>query len=58
MPTNEKPLSKNELLAILLLCQGNGDTEVAHSEADEALLRYINDPEITEAYERVDKWYA
>ena len=31
---------------------------VAHIEADDALLDFIGDPIITEAYGRVDKWYA
>lgn len=36
----------------------NGDPEVAHSAADEALIQYINDAEVKAAYDRVDKWYA
>lgn len=32
--------------------------EVAHSEADELLLNYINDPEIEEVFEEVPKWYS
>ncbi len=34
------------------------DTESAHYEADQALLQYINDPEIVEAYRAVEKWYS
>lgn len=34
------------------------DIEADHSEADDLLVKYINDPEITKAYERIDKWYA
>ena len=34
------------------------DPEVAHSEADELLLNYINDPEIEKVFEEVPKWYA
>lgn len=36
----------------------NGDPEVAHGEADRALLEYINDSEINAAFEEVEKWYA
>lgn len=34
------------------------DEEVAHLWADEALLDYIGDPEITEAFRAVPKYYA
>lgn len=34
------------------------DGETAHIEADELLLRYINDKEITEAFNNIEKWYA
>ena len=34
------------------------DPELAHSEADELLIRYINDKDIEEAFEEVPKWYA
>lgn len=34
------------------------DEEVAHADADKALLDYIDDPEITKAYEAIPKWYA
>lgn len=36
----------------------NDDQELAHVEADSLLVEYINDPEIVEAYSKVDKWYA
>ena len=29
----------------------------AHMEADGLLLTYINDPEITMAFNSIDKWY-
>ena len=35
-----------------------GDEEIAHVKADEALLEFINDPEITEAFDAIEKWYA
>lgn len=34
------------------------DTEEAHVEADSALIEYINDEEVTKAYDNIDKWYA
>ncbi len=51
-------MSREELLKILKDCQGSGDKESAHSEADDALLDYINDPEIKAAFDAIDKWYA
>ena len=36
----------------------SGDKEKDHIEADKALLKYINDPEITKAFEAIEKWYA
>lgn len=34
------------------------DREVAHLEADATLLAFIDDPEISQAYDAIDKWYA
>lgn len=34
------------------------DDEMAHIRADEALLDYIGDPEIAEAFRAVPKYYA
>ena len=34
------------------------DEEDARIEADDLLIAYINDEEITEAYENIPKWYA
>lgn len=30
----------------------------AHEDADQALLDFIDDPEVTEAFYNIDKWYA
>lgn len=30
----------------------------AHIDADDLLLSYINDEEVTEAFEAIDKWYS
>lgn len=36
----------------------NDDYETTHYKADKLLLQYINDEEITKAYENVGKWYS
>jgi len=36
----------------------NRDPEAAHGRADDALLEYINDKDITNAFSNVNKWYA
>lgn len=52
-------MSKEELLTRLQQAQAcNGDPEAAHGMADDALLAYINDDEIRDAYIAVEKWYA
>ena len=51
-------MTKEKLLALLAKLAQTTDTEVAHASADGALLQYINDPDITAAYEAIDKWYA
>lgn len=42
-------MSRDELIRILL-DECGGDFEIAHGNADKALLAYINDPEITAAF--------
>lgn len=49
-------MTKEELIAKLQDLQG--DTESNHVEADALLLKFINDPEITKAFCKIDKWYA
>lgn len=51
-------MTKEQLLARLVECINSCDTENAHSDADDALIEYIADEEIAEAYRAVDKWYA
>lgn len=51
-------MTKAELLASLRALHGDRDTEAAHSLADDLLVEYIDDPEITEAFKAVEKWYA
>lgn len=56
----KKPvLTKKEVMSTLQeLSELKHDPEVAHSEADELLIRYINDKDIEEAFDEVPKWYA
>lgn len=37
---------------------GGRDVDAEHKAADEALLEFIDDPEITAAFNDIDKWYA
>ena len=50
-------MTKEEILRRLDECK-NSDTESGHMIADELLLAYIADPEITQAYKSIRKWYA
>lgn len=49
---------KRRLLRRLKQEAKNSDTEEAHINADHLLLVYINDDEITWAYNQIDKWFA
>lgn len=53
-------MTKQELLEILKKLEEREtyDIELVHIEADNALIEYINDPEIKKAYEEIPKWYA
>jgi hypothetical protein len=51
-------MTKDDLIAKLKECALMGDEERAHSNADDLLLEYINDPAVTEAFDSIDKWYA
>jgi len=51
-------MTKEELIALCKWVENSKDPERAHEELDDALLEYINDKEITEAYNKVHKWYA
>lgn len=52
-------MSKNlEKLLNRLKDLKDADPEWGHSEADKALLEYINNSEVTEAFEEIDKWYS
>jgi len=49
-------MNKEDLIKRLLA--DTGDTEGDHFDCDEALLEFINDKDITEAYFHLGKWYA
>lgn len=51
-------MEKKELIDLLQIEEAYGDPEAAHSNADELLLSYINDPDIRDAYSKIKKWYA
>jgi len=51
-------MTKEELLKILEECAESFDNERAHADADKALIEYINDSDIEQAYKAIDKWYA
>src|SRR5438105_3811951 len=50
--------TKSQLLSLLRELAASGDTEEAHIKADEALLKFINDEQITEGYFAISRWYA
>ena len=47
--------SRREVLERLTALQQAGQNDQRHREADEALLRYINDEEITEAFDSLSR---
>jgi hypothetical protein len=51
-------MTREQLMERLFTLQSHKDRESAHAWADDALLEYINDPEVTRAYGEIEKWYA
>lgn len=53
-------ISRDELLKILeeAAAMSSWDEERAHIDADMALLDYIDDDEIRQAFDSVNRWYA
>lgn len=51
-------MTKAELLEKLKACRESDDPEFAHGEADDALVEFINDEEVAEAFYAVERWYA
>lgn len=50
-------MTKEELIKKLIEAD-DGDNESSHIQADKLLIEFINDPDIAEAYNAIDKWYA
>lgn len=56
---SDTPMTRDLALALLRDIKGHDyDEERAHVDADRVLLELINDDEITEAFNAIDKWYA
>lgn len=53
-------MTRESLLSqlVMLAARSGEDPERAHSEADDLLLEYIGDEEITEIWNQVEKWYS
>jgi hypothetical protein len=51
-------MNRDELLDRLRELAGDGDKERAHSRADKALIEYLDDAEIAEAYDVLERWCA
>lgn len=54
----KKATTKADLIVRLETLAKSFDTEGAHCDADDALIEFINDKDIEEAYHKVPKWYA
>ena len=50
----------DELIAELkrIKAESEGDHEEDHYAADGALLTFINEPRVDEAFDDIEKWYA
>ena len=55
---NEPAITKVELLSNLRELTEIRDPEITHVEADELLIKYINDKDIERAFDEVPKWYS
>lgn len=51
-------MDKKELLEILNYFSEMKDIEQSHVLSDQALLDYINDKDISEAFDCIEKWYS
>lgn len=58
IPAVPRMLTRATLIAYLRAVDEEYDPEIAHTLADRALLAFIADAEIAEAYNAVSKWYA
>lgn len=51
-------MTKQELIVILEKCAEDSDIETAHIIADESLIDFIADAEVSKAFDAITKWYA
>lgn len=53
-------MTRDQLLKALKMIEENrmGDPEQDHIEADQALLAFVNDTEITAVSKAIPKWYS
>ncbi len=51
-------MTKEELIERLKTIQEYNNPEVAHYEADQALLEFIGDEEIKKLFNSLERWYA
>ena len=53
-------MPKKELLQKLrdIATRCNHDPEIAHAEAESALLAFIDDADVTAAFKAVKRWYS
>ena len=51
-------MTKEELIKELKSLIDNRDIEGVHVTADNLLLEYINDKEVSDAFHNIEKWYA
>lgn len=53
-------MTKEELIEKLkeLKQRNEREAEGTHIEADELLLKFINDPDVSKAFEDLERWYA
>lgn len=59
--TGESAMTREEAIEKLKHCQKSGDTECAHSDADDVLcelLVSLGYEDVIAEYALVDKWYA
>lgn len=54
----KEQISRDKVLAGLQELAQLKDIELAHLEADDLLIKYLNDVDIEKIYEEVPKWYA
>lgn len=54
-------MTKQELIEVLTGLQGSSDIEMAHGEADDAVMDFLKSEgheDIVELFNKIEKWYA